>query len=67
MWEHYKKSFKATQAVIFLVAVGTYVLLGRRVEQAATLFLFMQFTAVVGALWASRLASVTHRRSPGRQ
>lgn len=63
MWEQYKSSFKATQAAIFLVTAVTFFMLGRRPQQAATLFLFMQFSAVVGALWAARLAAITQRRS----
>ena len=65
MWEHYKKSFKTTQAVILLVTAVTYFYFGRQPQQAATLFLFMQFSAAVGAVWSARLAAMAQRR-PGR-
>ena len=63
MWEQYKKSFRATQAVIFLVAAAAYVFSGRQPQQAATLFVFMQFSALVGAVWAARFAGIMQRRA----
>jgi hypothetical protein len=65
MREHYRKHFKVTQAVIFLATAAAYFFFGRRPEQAATLFVFMQFSAAVGALWSARFATLTQRH-PGR-
>jgi hypothetical protein len=65
MWEHYKKTFKGIQLVIALVAVGVYFFFGRHWQQAAVFFLVMQFSAVMGAVWAARLRAVMQRRSQG--
>ena len=65
MWEHYKKTFKGIQVVIWLVAIAVYVFFGRQWQQAATFFVFMQISAVMGAVWAARLSAMSQRRSGG--
>jgi hypothetical protein len=65
MWEHYKKTFKGIQVVIWLVAACVYLFFGRQWQQAGIFFLFMQFSAVIGAVWAARLSTMTQRRAAG--
>ena len=63
MWAHYKKTFVGVQVVIWLVAIGVYLLFGRQWQQAATFFLFMQLSAVIGSVWAARLNAFMQKRS----
>jgi hypothetical protein len=65
MWEHYKKTFKGIQVVIWLVAAAVYVFFGRQWQPAAAFFVVMQIGAVVGAAWAARLSSAMQRRATG--
>ena len=65
MWDHYKKTFRGIQIVIWLVTLSVYVFFGRQWQQAATFFLFMQVSAVMGAVWAARLSAMAQRRPGG--
>jgi hypothetical protein len=65
MWDHYRKTFKGIQVVIWLVAIGVYVFFGRQWQQAAIFFVFMQISAVMGAVWAARLSAMSQRRAGG--
>ena len=42
MWDHYKKTFRGIQIVIWLVTLSVYVFFGRQWQQAATFFLFIK-------------------------
>jgi hypothetical protein len=55
MWEQYKRTFGRTQAVIAIVTLLTYLYMGEVAPRSAAFFLMMQFGAVVGAMWGTRL------------
>jgi hypothetical protein len=58
MWDQYRKTFWAMQAVIVVVAMA--ILAWSRLWTLATLFFVtMQASSVVGGLWAHRLAQKT--------
>jgi uncharacterized membrane protein YfcA len=63
MWEHYKRNFGKTQAVIAIVTGATYVYLGQVAARSAVFFLVMQVGAVLGALWGTRLKRKVDRES----
>jgi hypothetical protein len=61
MWEHYRRTFLGMQMVIAMVTVVVF--LGfHTLAQAAVFFVFMQLSAVIGALWAARLKAYIQRR-----
>jgi H+/Cl- antiporter ClcA len=60
MWEQYKKTFAVTQAVILTVAVA--VTFSTRAWNAGALFfVIMQFGAIFGAVWATRIKRMVPR------
>ena len=63
MWKHYRKTFTGIQAVIWIVSTVIYFSLGHSLSRAATFFVVMQLSAVIGALWAARLKALVERRS----
>jgi hypothetical protein len=55
MFDYYKKTFWAVQLAIALVCWMTYRTAGGDLGPAATVFIVMQVSAVIGSMWASRL------------
>jgi hypothetical protein len=55
MWEQYRKTFVGMQAVIFAVTCGMYLAYRQLWVVAVMFFVTMQVSAVVGAMWATRL------------
>jgi hypothetical protein len=55
MWAQYKRTFWFMQVLICLVTCGIYLTMNHLVVAAALFFVVMQVSAVVGAMWASRL------------
>lgn len=55
MWDYYKKTFIAVQLAIGLVCWMTYRAAAPDLGPAATVFIVMQVSAVVGSIWANRL------------
>jgi hypothetical protein len=55
MLEQYKKTFKATQAIIAIITVFIFFQAHRMWFASMVFFLFMQVGAVLGAMWATRL------------
>jgi hypothetical protein len=62
MWEQYKKTAVGMQVSIAAITAGAYLLMGRSLGQAATLFSVMQVAAVFGAHWGARLKSRAQSR-----
>ena len=65
MWEQYKKTFTGMQIVIWLVTGTVYLFFGHEWRMATTFFLVMQFSALSGAVWASRIRSMMQREATG--
>ena len=65
MWDQYRRTFAGMQVVILLVTVGAFAFLGQNWFQAAVIFLVMQISAVIGAVWATRLSAMVRRRAEG--
>jgi hypothetical protein len=55
MLEHYKKRFVGMQIFIAIFVLGIYLVDGHQWIPAAVFFVVMQFSAFVGAAWATRL------------
>jgi hypothetical protein len=60
MWEQYKKTFAATQAVILTVAVAV-TFWSHAWNAGAMFFVIMQMGAILGAMWATRLKRMVQR------
>jgi hypothetical protein len=54
MWEQYKKTFLVTQATIWIVALGV-TFWSHAWNAGAMFFVVMQMSAIIGAMWATRL------------
>jgi hypothetical protein len=65
MWSHYRKTFTGMQITIWLVTLSVYLFVGHSLIRAATFFVVMQMSAVIGALWGVRLRGVFQRRTIG--
>jgi hypothetical protein len=59
LWHHYKRTFLAAQLAIGLVCWIAYQAAAPDLVPAATVFIIMQVSALVGSMWANRL-----RRTP---
>lgn len=55
MWDYYKRTFVLVQIVAFLVSYVVYRDVHHAWAPPIVFFLFMQVSAVFGALWANRL------------
>jgi ABC-type bacteriocin/lantibiotic exporter with double-glycine peptidase domain len=55
MWSYYKKTFLAVQFVAVFVSWMVYSNTKHELVPTAVFFLFMQASAVLGAMWANRL------------
>jgi hypothetical protein len=62
MWEQYKKTLTSTQLVIALVTIAALIWT-HRLYVAGGFFIAMQFGAVFGAAWATRLKRIFLYRS----
>ena len=62
MWQHYRSTFTGMQIVIAVVAASIYLLFGHNWLMALTFFVVMQLSAVIGAVWATRLRVIVERR-----
>ena len=65
MWQHYRKTFVGMQAVIWAVTIAAYFMCGQRLAPAGVFFVVMQWSAVIGAVWAARLSAMAQRRATG--
>jgi hypothetical protein len=63
MWEHYRKTFWGTQAIIFAVTLCVYWFVGRLPARAAVFFVIMQVFSLIGAAWGARLRRVAQARA----
>jgi hypothetical protein len=65
IWNYYTKTFLPVQLAIGLICCLTYRAAAPDLGPAATVFIVMQVSAVIGAMWANRLqrrmTSVTSR------
>ena len=64
MWDYYKKTFLLVQIVAFLISYMVYRNANHAWAPPIVFFLFMQVSAVFGAMWANRLRRkvlATHR------
>jgi small-conductance mechanosensitive channel len=55
LWRHYKRTFLAAQLAIGLVCWIAYQAAAPDLVPAATVFVIMQVSALVGSMWANRL------------
>ena len=55
LWHHYKRTFLAAQLAIGLVCWIAYQAAAPDLVPAATVFVIMQVSALVGSMWAYRL------------
>jgi hypothetical protein len=62
VWEHYKKTFTGMQVLIWAVAAIVYLFFGHSLQRAGAFLVVMQFSAVIGAVWAARIAAIARRR-----
>jgi hypothetical protein len=61
MWEQYKKTVASTQVLIAMVTIAALIA-SHRFYIAGGFFIAMQFGALFGAMWATRLRRlVLHR------
>jgi hypothetical protein len=61
MWQHYRNTFWRIQLIIWVVTACVYLFLGQMVGRAAIFFVFMQVSAVIGAVWGVRLRAYVDR------
>jgi hypothetical protein len=55
MWDQYRKTFAGMQAFIVLVTLALFIVLGYRLAPTLVFFAAMQVSALLGAMWATRL------------
>jgi hypothetical protein len=60
MWARYRRTFEGMQLFIWAVAVAALFLFG--LMPATLFFVVMQLSAVIGALWATRLSAMVESR-----
>jgi len=63
MWEQYRKTLLGMQIVICAVTAAVYINMGHRWFAALVFFVTMQISALIGAMWASRLKGRFAQRS----
>ena len=65
MWDHYKKTFVGMQIVIAVVCLAVYFFYGHSLVRVAAFFVIMQWSAVMGAVWAARIRAASRRKAVG--
>jgi predicted Na+-dependent transporter len=61
MWQRYRKTFFGMQVFIWTICLGAWPFFGPKV--ALTLLVVMQWSAIVGAVWGTRIARFAERRA----